>query len=89
MDDEMRDAMSQRVGLAGAGTGDDQQRAGAVALLRKGLAMGHGLALRRVELFEVRCGGHEPAAPTIPAVNSGWRTNSQRAHIRDARHVQR
>ena len=54
VDDEMRDPMRQRVGLAGAGAGDDQQRAG-VDEFRP--AVFHGAALVRVELGEIG-GGH-------------------------------
>ena len=54
VDDEVRHPMRQRVGLAGAGAGDDQQRAG----LGEGrAAVLHGAPLLRVELGEMG-GGH-------------------------------
>src|SRR5882724_3325529 len=58
VDHQVRHAVRQSVGLAGARAGDDQQRPRAVALLGKRLAMSHRLALCGVEFFEVRCGGH-------------------------------
>ena len=47
-DDQMGDAVGERVGLAGAGAGNDQQRAGngAAAMLHRG-------ALRRVQPVEI------------------------------------
>jgi hypothetical protein len=54
VDHQVRDAMGKRVGLAGAGAGNDQQRTGAIALLGQRLAVRHGLALRGVEPVEVR-----------------------------------
>ena len=48
VDDQMRDAVGQRVGLAGAGAGDDQQRPGDAAV-----AMLDGQALLGIELGEI------------------------------------
>jgi hypothetical protein len=60
VDNQVRHAMGERVGFAGSGAGDDQQRTGAIPFLGQRLAMSHGLALRCVELVEVRRGrGHE------------------------------
>ena len=58
MDDQMRDAMRQRVGLAGAGPGHDQQRTGFEALGRadtvgQRLAIGYRPALGAVELRQM------------------------------------
>src|SRR5262249_13971693 len=56
---EMRDAMRDRVGLAGAGARDDEQRTGTVALPAwERLAVGHRLALRSVETSEFVGRGH-------------------------------
>jgi len=54
VDHQVRDAVRERIGLAGAGTGNDQQRPGAIALLGQRFAMSDGLALRSIEPFEMR-----------------------------------
>ena len=51
-EDQMRDPVRQRAGLAGAGAGDDQQRAGDLAV-----AMQHGAALGFVQPVEIAGGG--------------------------------
>ena len=58
---EVRDAMRQRICLAGTRAGDDQPRARAKALLPERLAMGHRLALRSVQLLEMRGLRHDRA----------------------------
>ena len=50
----MRDAVGERLGLAGAGAGNNQQRPRAIALLGQRLAMSDSLALRAIEGFEMR-----------------------------------
>jgi hypothetical protein len=53
-DGQMRDAMSERIGLAGARTRDDEQRPGAETFsARHRFTVGHRLALRRVETSEL------------------------------------
>ena len=54
VDRQVRDAMGERVRLARARTGDDEQRAGLEAFASaKRLAVGDSLALRSVELFQM------------------------------------
>ena len=61
--DEMRHAMGQRVGLAGAGTGDDEERRGA--------AMIDGLALFWVKPDEVRrCSHADEGESSIPPAST-------------------
>ena len=50
VDDQMRDAMGERVGLAGSGAGDDQQRRNGPVARR---AMLDGAPLFRIEAFEI------------------------------------
>ena len=53
VNDEMRHAVCERICLAGAGPGDDQQRTCLESLLGKRLSVGHSLTLRSVQLFQV------------------------------------
>ena len=53
VNDQMGHAIRERIGLARARAGDDEQRSGLESLLRQRLAVGHGLALRSVESLEV------------------------------------
>ena len=52
VDDQMRDAVRQRIGLAGAGSGDHQQRAGRRSIARQH-AMFHSAALFRIQGVEI------------------------------------
>ena len=51
---QMRDAMRKRAGLAGARAGDDEQRPGAKAAIGQRLAETRGLALRVVQRLEMK-----------------------------------
>jgi hypothetical protein len=54
MDDQVRNPMSQRIGLARAGTGNDQQWTALHPLVvRERFAKGHSLSLWPVQLLEV------------------------------------
>ena len=56
---QVRDTMRERIGLASAGTRDDQQRTGAKALpAGKWLSVGHRSALRSVEASDLFGRGH-------------------------------
>ena len=65
----MRDPMGERVGLAGAGARDDEQRAagGSRRAVRK--AMLDGAALFGIELFEIGDGGHGELVASGPGLN--------------------
>ena len=57
---QMRHAMRERIGLAGAGAGDDQQRTRAKTLpAGKWFTVGHRLALRSVQTSELFGRGHQ------------------------------
>ncbi len=49
---QVRDAVRERAGLARAGARDHEQRARAHAAARSALAVGHGISLRRIERRE-------------------------------------
>ena len=52
-DDQMRDAVGERVGLAGTGAGDHQKRAGRAAVRHVGTVLDRA-ALRLVQFFQIR-----------------------------------
>ena len=57
VDDQVGDAMRERVGLARAGAGDDQQRAGDVGALGADAVL-DGAALLRIQGFEIARARH-------------------------------
>ncbi len=63
VDDQMGDAMSQRVGLAGAGTGNDQQRTRDIGAAARH-TMFDGAALLGIEGLQIGCIRH-PAVRTM------------------------
>jgi hypothetical protein len=62
VDDEMRHPMGERVGLAGAGAGNDQKRAG---IGQRRCAVLHGPALLRIEFREIRGRHGRPPKPAV------------------------
>ena len=57
VDDQVGDAVGERVGLARAGAGDDQQRAGDVGALARDAVL-DGAPLLRIEAFEIARARH-------------------------------
>ena len=92
VDHQMRDAVRQRVGLAGAGAGDDQQRARKRSPSRAAARRGSppcaagALSRSRCAVVVMWCG-----MLTIPAGNIRWRTHTARpcGAYRDPRHARR
>ena len=77
----MRDAMRERVGLARAGAGDDEQRTG---LANRRAAVLDGAALLRIEFFEAPR-RHRPESPVCTKRrlnhNSGFVRKERAAHL--------